>query len=151
MTRRVDYQRVAPELGRAIRGLDQVVKSSGLEPSLIELVKVRVSQLNRCAYCLDMHTKDALALGEKPQRLFALSAWQETPFFTDRERAALAWAEAVTACAEGVPDPVYESTRDLFTELELAYLTLAIIAINSWNRLAISFRAEPGTYRPDLA
>lgn len=151
MTRRLDYQRVAPEVGKAIRALDQVVRSSGLDRSLVELVKVRVSQINRCAYCLDMHTKDALALGEKSQRLFALSAWAETPFFTERERAALAWSEAVTACGEGVPDTVYESTRALFSEQELAHLTLAVIAINSWNRLAISFRAEPGTYRPDLA
>jgi AhpD family alkylhydroperoxidase len=131
--------------------MDVAVNEAGLEPQLVELVKVRVSQINRCAYCLDMHTKDALAAGERPQRLFALSAWHEAPFYTDRERAALAWAEAVTRCPEGVPDEVYEDARAHFAERELAFVTLAVIAINSWNRLAVSFRTPAGTYRPDLA
>ena len=149
--RRVDFNRVAPEVGRAVREMDLAVKRAGLDPELVELVKVRVSQINRCAYCLDMHTKDALAAGERPQRLFALSAWREAPFYTDRERAALAWAEAVTACSEGVPDNVYEEARAHFGERELVFVTLAVAAINSWNRLAVSFRAPAGTYRPDLA
>ncbi len=149
--RRVDLNRVAPEVSRAVRELDLAVKHAGLDPTLVELLKVRVSQINRCAYCLDMHTKDALAAGERPQRLFALSAWREAPFYTDRERAALAWAEAVTACSEGVPDDVYEGVRSHFAERELVFLTLAVVAINSWNRLAVSFKTPAGTYRPDLA
>lgn len=125
------------------------MQKSGLEPSLVELIKTRVSQINGCAYCIDLHTKDARARGESEQRLYALSAWQETPFFTERERAALAWAEAVTEVAnEHVPDEVYEIARQQFTEKELVDLTLAIIAINGWNRLAIAFRAVPGTYQP---
>lgn len=149
--KRADSSRVAPEVGRALRGLDLAVKEAGLDPQLVELVKVRVSQINRCAYCLDMHTKDALAAGERPQRLFGLSAWREAPFYTDRERAALAWAEAVTLCPDGVPDDVYEVAQAQFAERELVFVTLAVIAINSWNRLAVSFRAPAGTYRPDLA
>lgn len=148
---RVEYNRVAPEASRAVRQMDLAVKQAGLDPELVELVKVRVSQINRCAYCLDMHTKDALAAGERPQRLFALSAWREAPFYTERERAALAWAEAVTLCPEGVPDDVYEEARAHFSERELVFVTLAVIAINSWNRLAVSFRTPAGTYRPDLA
>jgi len=112
-------------------------------------VKVRASQLNGCAYCIDMHAKDARARGETEQRLFALSAWQDTPFFTDRERAALAWTEAVTRIAEGhVPDDVFERVRKHFQEKELVDLTLAVVAINGWNRLAIGFRAVPGNYKP---
>lgn len=151
MTPRIDYQRIAPEVRQAIRAMDQAVQESGLEQSLVELVKIRVSQINGCAFCLDMHTKDALLLGISLQRLFALSAWRETPFYTDRERMALAWAEAVTTLTEGVSDPVYEQAQSIFSERELVFLTLAVISINSWNRLAISMRTPPGTYRPDLA
>ncbi len=149
--RRVDLKRVAPEVSRAVHEMDVTVKQAGLDPELVELVKVRVSQTNRCACCLDMQTKDALAAGERPQPLFGLSAWREAPFYTDRERAALAWAEAVTLCPEGVPDDVYELTRTYFAERELGFVTLAVIAINNWNRLAVSFRAPVGTSRPDLA
>ncbi len=148
MKSRMDYKNTAPDGIKAMWGLEKYVHHCGLEPSLLELVKTRASQMNGCAYCLDMHTKDARAQGETEQRLYALPAWEETPFFTDRERAALAWTEAVTRVADShVPDEVYESTRKHFSEKELVDLTLAIVAINGWNRLAISFRAEAGTYQ----
>jgi AhpD family alkylhydroperoxidase len=124
------------------------IESSGLEHSILELVKIRASQINGCAYCIDMHTKDARALGETEQRIYALNAWRETPFFNDRERAALEWTEAVTRVADThVPDEIYERVRQHFSEAELVALTFALVAINGWNRLAISFRAVPGTYQ----
>jgi AhpD family alkylhydroperoxidase len=123
-------------------------KSSGIEASILELVRFRASLINGCAYCLDMHSKDARAQGETEQRLYTLAAWRETPFFTDRERAALAWAEAITLISEGhAPDAVYEEARRHFSEEELVNLTLAIVTINGWNRLAIGFRAVPD-YQP---
>ena len=129
--------------------LARVIGDSGLERSLLELVKTRASQLNGCAYCIDMHTKDARANGETEQRLYALSAWRETPFFTSRERAALAWTEALTNIQQGhAPDDVYELARTEFDEAELTRLTLAITQINAWKRIAIAFRAEPGSYQP---
>ncbi len=132
--------------------LQSYVTHSGLEPALVELVKVRASQINGCAYCIDMHTKDARANGESEQRLYALNAWRETPFFTDRERAALAWTEALTLISrDQAPDPVYEEVQKHFNEKELVPLTLAIVAINGWNRVAIGFRAVPGTYQPRTA
>jgi len=150
MQARIDGVKVAPAAYHAMLALEGYVKkSSKLEQSLLELVRMRASQINGCAYCLDMHSKDARANGETEQRLYALNAWRETPFFTDRERAALAWTEAVTLVSEThVPDSVYAEARDRFTEEELVNLTLAIAAINSWNRLAISFRAVPGEYQP---
>jgi AhpD family alkylhydroperoxidase len=145
----MEYQKVAPGVSQAMSQLQRYVSESGLEPILLELVKTRASQINGCAFCLDMHTKDARAHGETEQRLYALSAWRETPFYSERERAALAWTEAVTLVSEThVPDDVYEQARKQFSEQELANLTLAIIAINGWNRLAISFRTVPGTYQP---
>ena len=130
-------------------GLEQYARRSGLESSLLELVKTRASQINGCAFCLDMHTKDARAAGETEQRLYTLSAWHEASFFTDRERAALAWTEAVTRVADThVPDEVYELARKHFSEKELVDLTLAVVAINGWNRLAIAFRTMPGSYQP---
>jgi AhpD family alkylhydroperoxidase len=131
-------------------GLEGFVrKSSKLEPALIELVKTRASQLNGCAFCIDMHTKDARAAGETEQRLYGLNAWRETPFYTERERAALAWTEAVTLVSVGqVPDAVYEEAKAHFSEEELVNLTMAIVTINGWNRLAIAFRAVPGEYQP---
>jgi len=145
---RIDYG-VAPGAYKAMLGLETYMRQSGLEPSLLELVKLRASQINGCAYCIDMHTKDARVGGETEQHLYALSAWGETPFYSDRERAAIAWTEAVTQVAEGhVPDEVYELARQHFTEKELVDLTLGIVAINGWNRLAISFRTVPGTYTP---
>jgi AhpD family alkylhydroperoxidase len=134
-------------LTAALIGLQRQVEASGLEHSTLELVKIRASQINGCAYCLDMHTKDARALGETEQRLYALCAWRETPFFTDRERAALEWTEAVTQVASShVPDSVYEVVAPHFSESELVALTFAVVTINAWNRLAISFRAVPGSY-----
>jgi AhpD family alkylhydroperoxidase len=133
---------------RAMRALGSAVRESGLDRSLIHLVRVRVSQINGCGYCIDMHTKDARAAGESEQRLFLLQVWREAPLYTDRERAALAWAEAVTTISkEHVPDATYEQARAAFSESEMAALTLAIVEINGWNRFAISFNAIPGTYR----
>ncbi len=149
MQARLDYTKAAPEGFKAMLGLEQYARQSGLEPSLLKLVKMRASQINGCAFCLDMHSKDARIGGETEQRLYALNAWRETPFFSERERAALAWTETVTRVSEThVPDETYESVRQHFSEKELVDLTLAIIAINGWNRLAISFRSVPGSYRP---
>jgi AhpD family alkylhydroperoxidase len=152
MQPRLDPQKAAPAALHAMLGLEGYVsKSSKLERPLLELVRMRASQINGCAYCMDMHTKDARANGETEQRLYTLSAWRETPFFNDRERAALAWTEAVTSIADNhAPDSVYEEVREQFTEEELVNLTLAIVAINGWNRLAISFRAVPGKYQPKV-
>ena len=149
MESRLKYDQVAPGALRAMYSVQKYVDECGLEKPLLELVKTRASQINGCAYCIDMHTKDARAEGETEQRLYALNAWRETPFYTDRERAALAWTEAVTLVSDGhVPDDIYEETRKHFSEQELVNLTMAIVAINGWNRLAISFRAVPGTYQP---
>lgn len=148
MKTRMDYKTISPAGIKALWGLENYVHHCDLESSLLELVKTRASQINGCAFCLDMHTKDARAQGETEQRLYTLSAWHETPFFSERERAALAWTEAVTRVADShVPDEVFESVRKHFSEKELVDLTLAIVAINGWNRLAISFRAEAGTYQ----
>ena len=134
-------------LGQAMLALQHQVETSGLEHSLMELVKIRTSQINGCAYCLDMHTKDARALGETEQRLYALSAWRETPFFTERERAALEWAEAVArVAADQVPDRVYDEVAPHFSEQELVALTFAAVAINAWNRLAITAAGKVGGY-----
>jgi AhpD family alkylhydroperoxidase len=149
MSARLNYAKAFPEGVHAVLNLEKVIRASGLEPSLLELVKMRASQINGCAYCLDMHSKDARAAGETEQRLYALSAWEEAPFYTPRERAALAWTEAITNIHEGhAPDTVYEEVRKEFNEAELVRLTLAIAQINTWNRIAIGFRAEPGTYQP---
>jgi AhpD family alkylhydroperoxidase len=148
MQARLEAQKVSPAAYQAMLGLEMFVrKQSKLEPALIQLVKVRASQINGCAYCIDMHSKDARAEGETEQRLYALSAWEETPFFT--ERAALALTEAITLVREGhVPDAVYERAKKSFSEVELVNLTMAIITINGWNRLAITFRFVPGEYQP---
>jgi AhpD family alkylhydroperoxidase len=149
MQPRIEYAKAAPGAMTAMLGLETYVLHCGLERSLLELVKVRASQINGCAYCVDMHTKDARAEGESEQRLYAVIVWEETPFFTERERAALAWTEAVTLIGQGhVPNDVYQQARGSFSEAELVNLTLAIIVINGWNRLAISFRTVPGTYQP---
>ena len=130
--------------------LEKYIHGCGLEPDLIELVKLRASQINGCAYCIDMHTKDARTNGESEQRLYAVSAWHEAPFYSERERAGLGWAEAVTLVGDThVPDEVYAQARKHFSEKELVDLTLAIVAINGWNRLAISFRTLAGSYQPD--
>jgi AhpD family alkylhydroperoxidase len=150
MQPRLDAQKASPAAYHAMLTLEMFVrKSSKLELSLIELVKMRASQINGCAFCIDMHSKDARSEGESEQRLYALNAWRETPFFTDRERAALAWTEAVTLVSEGhVPDAVYEEARQRFSEEELVNLTMAVVTINGWNRLSIAFRVVPGEYQP---
>lgn len=148
MEQRLDYPKLAPEASRALYALGTYLSGCGLEHGLLELVKIRVSQINGCAYCIDMHTKDARAAGETEQRIYALNAWRETPFFTDRERAALAWTEAVTRIGGGVPDDLYSDARGQFSEKELVDLTWAVAAINAWNRIAISFRSVPGSYQP---
>ncbi len=152
MEPRLSYGRAAPGALAAMRGLETYVHGTGLDPALLELVKIRASQINGCAYCLDMHTKDARERGEKEQRIYAVAAWHEAPFFTEQERAALAWAEAVTRVGKThVPDDVYELVRAQFGEKELVDLTLAIVAINGWNRLAVAFRTVPGSYKPELS
>ena len=150
MNRRVDYSAVAPEGIAALRGVEAYVRGSGLDATLLELVKTRASQINGCAYCIDMHTKDARARGETEQRLYALSAWRETPFFSPRERAALHWTEAVTRIAEhgAIDSSALDAARTQFSEKELVDLTLAVVAINGWNRLAVAFGSVPGSYRP---
>ena len=149
MEPRIDYRTAAPDGFAALVNLERYTRVSGLEPSLLELVKLRASQINGCAYCIDMHTKDARHRGESEQRLYSVSVWRETPFFSERERAALAWTEAITQVSRNqVPDRVYQLAREQFGEKELVDLTLALIAINGWNRLAIGFRMVPGTYQP---
>ncbi len=149
MDERFDYDKAAPGVYKAMMGLEKYLHTCGLEESLLHLVKLRASQINGCAYCLDMHWKDLRAIGEKEQRLYSLDAWRECPYYTERERAALAWTEAVTLITSGhVPDAVYEQARSSFNEKELADLTCAVATINAWNRLAISSRTVPGTYPP---
>ncbi|KAB2899602.1 MAG: carboxymuconolactone decarboxylase family protein [Dokdonella sp.] len=147
MQPRLDYKQASPDAFKALLHTEQQVHHSGLEESLIELVKTRASQINGCAYCLDMHTKDARAQGETEQRLYLLNAWREAPFYSDRERAALAWTEAVSEISvHGVSDELYEQVREQFDDKALVDLTLAVIAINGWNRMAIAFRSKVGDY-----
>lgn len=152
MKKRMNYQEIVPEATKGLIELERYVAGSGLELSLYELVKLRASQINGCAYCIDMHSKDARKAGETEQRLYALTAWEETPFFTKRERAALAWTEAMTMISEiHISDELYEQVAEQFSEKEHVALSMAIVAINSWNRLAIAFRKEPGSYNPGKA
>ena len=149
MGNRMDYAKASPDGFKAFGGAYVYLRKSGLSEELIYLVYLRVSQINGCAYCIDMHSKDARAEGETEQRLYALSAWRETPFFSERERAALEWTEAVTLIAgHPVSDALYDEVRQHFSEEELVNLTVAVVAINGWNRLAIAFRAVPGEYQP---
>ncbi|HTS51138.1 MAG TPA: carboxymuconolactone decarboxylase family protein [Bryobacteraceae bacterium] len=149
MEARLDIQHAPPGIIKAMMGLETYLSGCGLPRELLDLVYLRVSQINGCAYCLDMHSKDLRAAGETEQRLYLLDAWREAPFYSDRERAALAWSEAVTRVTEGhVPDQVYEQARNQFSDGDLANLTLAITAINSWNRLNIAFRTVAGSYQP---
>jgi AhpD family alkylhydroperoxidase len=149
MTVRLNYGKTAPGVYDAMDAPDRYLQVCGLERTLIFLVQLRVSQINGCAYCLDMHWKDLRAGGEHEQRLYSLGAWRECPYYSDRERAALAWAEAVTHVTGGhVPDVLYEEARAQFNEKELADLTLAVATINAWNRLSIAARLKPGTYQP---
>jgi AhpD family alkylhydroperoxidase len=149
MQPRLDFTKTGTEGYRALASLERYVNNSGLEHSLLHLIKMRASQINGCAYCLDMHSKDARAGGETEQRLYGLDAWREAPYYTERERAALALTEAVTKVTEGhVPDAVYMQATAHFNDAELTALVFAISAINAWNRLAITFRSEPGKYEP---
>jgi AhpD family alkylhydroperoxidase len=147
MEPRIDYAKTSPEVRESMMGLERYIHQTGLDQGLLELVKLWASLINGCAYCADMHAKVARSRGETEQRLYAVSIWRETPFYSERERAALAWTEAVTLVSvDHVPDDVYALARQQFTEKELVDLTLAIIAINGWNRLAIAFRTVPGTF-----
>jgi AhpD family alkylhydroperoxidase len=147
----MNYSKAAPGAMRAMDALETYLADCDLDPVLIDLVKLRASQINGCAYCVDMHSLDARAKGESEQRLYALPVWSETPFFTERERAALLWTEHLTLIAnDHVPDAIFEQVRPHFTETELANLTLAIATINAWNRFGVSFRDEPGHYTPTL-
>ncbi|MDX2354637.1 carboxymuconolactone decarboxylase family protein [Stutzerimonas xanthomarina] len=151
---RMNYQAAAPDVMTAMIGLEtylarQSRRDDGIDKPLMELVKIRVSQINRCAFCIDMHTRDARAIGETEQRIYALSAWRETPFFTERERAALAWAEANTLLPNGIEQALFDEVRQQFSEAQLANLTLAIATINAWNRFGVSFAPVPGSYQPE--
>ena len=149
MKQRLNFLEVAPDVVKAMFSLGKQLDRSGLEKSLLDLIFFRVSQINGCAFCLDMHSKDLRAEGETEQRLYVLEAWRESPFYTERERAALAFAEAVTVLKDkDVPDDVFEQARAQFSEQELVNLTLAVVAINGWNRLNIAFRNTPGAYQP---
>src|SRR5262245_43042600 len=149
MHTRIDYSTVAPGTYKAMLNLETYLHGCGLELPLLHLIKLRASQINGCAYCLDMHWKDLRAIGENEQRLYSLDAWAESPFYTERERAALAWTDAVTRVSDDhVPDEVYDSVQKHFTAKELADLTLAVATINAWNRLNIAGRTEAGTYQP---
>ena len=148
MKARIEFRNANPKVMPLLLAIESYLRNSSLGERLLNLIDTRASQINRCAHCLDMHTKDARAEGETEQRLYALDAWRETPFFDERERAALAWTEAVTRVADGhVPDEVYEQARQCFSEAELVDLTLAVASINTWNRLNIAFRTVPGSYR----
>ncbi|MFC4533867.1 carboxymuconolactone decarboxylase family protein [Sphaerisporangium dianthi] len=146
--RRVTLNRQTPQIYKALADLDGLVAGSGLEAPLLELVRIRASQINGCAYCIDMHTIDARAAGEREQRIYALTAWRETPFFTGRERAALELTEAVTLLPGGVSDEVYDQAAQHFSEDELAKLIWAVIVINAWNRVGVTSRLAPGHYHP---
>lgn len=149
MKPRIDYSKQHPDSLKGMLELEKYVAASGLERTTYELVKLRASQINGCAYCIDMHTKDARRAGETEQRLYTLSVWRETAFFSERERAALEWTEALTRIADNeISDELYDKVRKQFDEKDLMALTMAIIAINGWNRLAISLKTEPGSYHP---
>jgi AhpD family alkylhydroperoxidase len=150
MAARLSYGKAFPEGIHALLALGKTINDSGLEPKLLHLIFTRASQMNGCAYCIDMHTQDARALGETEQRLYGLTAWRETPFYTPRERAALAWTEAITNIQQGhAPDAEFQEAHREFGDADLVKLTLAISYINVWNRIALGFKSEPGTYHPN--
>ena len=149
MQSRLNFTKITPNALKTMLDFEAYLAKCSLESSLLHLVKMRASQINGCAYCLDMHSKDARTMGETEQRLYVLDAWREAPFYSARERAALAWTESLTLIADThAPDDVFNEAREQFSEQELADLTLAIVAINGWNRISIGFRAEPGSYQP---
>ena len=144
---RIDWYKTSPEAYKAMLGVQKFVDKSSIDHKLLELIKIRASQINGCAHCLDMHTKDSIAFGENEQRLHVLAAWREAPFYSEKEKAALAWCESLTnISSEGAPDKHFDELKKYFTTEEIVELTLAIVAINSWNRLAIGFRSEVGNY-----
>ena len=149
MKARINLMNVNPGIFQAMLGLEKQVGKAGLDHKLLDLVRMRASQINGCAYCLDMHSKEARAAGETEQRLYGLNAWRETPYYSPQERAALEWTEALTLVADShVPDDVFERVREQFSDDELAHLSLAIVAINGWNRLNVAARTVPGDYVP---
>jgi AhpD family alkylhydroperoxidase len=149
MKSRMDYWKIAPGAFKAMMSLDTYLREADLDHALVHILTLRASQINGCAYCIDMHWKDARAAGETEQRLYGLQAWRESSYYTDRERAALEWTEALTNITDGhMPDHIYDQVRGFFTEKELADLTWAVAAINAWNRVAIAFRTEAGSYKP---
>lgn len=149
MQPRLDYKKTSPDVYQAMLALEAAVNASGLEAGLLDLIRLRASQLNGCAFCIDLHWKDLRSRGESEQRLYSLDAWRETPFYSPREQAALAWTEAVTLITDGhLRDEVYAAVRQHFTEPEWVQLTLAVVAINGWNRFNISFRTVPGQVSP---
>jgi AhpD family alkylhydroperoxidase len=151
MKTRIDFMTADPKAIPLLLGIERHISDSKLEPKLSHLIKMRASQLNGCAFCLDMHSKDARAEGETEQRLYSLEAWEEAPYYSDRERAALGWTEAVTMLGDShVPDCVYERVRAHFSEQEIATLTLAVAMINTWNRLNVAFRTPAGSYQPGM-
>lgn len=151
MKPRIELARLNPKVVQSLIGLGALIEQSGLEHKLLHLIQMRASQINGCAYCLDMHAKDARAAGETEQRLYGLDAWRESPYYSERERTALAWTEALTlVAATHAPDDVYEALQGQFTESEIANLTLAVAMINTWNRLNIALRTVPGDYRPGM-
>lgn len=152
METRFNFFKAAPDAYKAMRGIEEYLHVCGLEEPLLHLVKLRASQINGCAFCLDMHWKDLRALGESEQRLYSLDAWRECAWYSERERAALEWTEALTLVTDGhVPDAIYEAVRPHFSEKELSDLTLAVVVINGWNRICVASRCEPGTYQPPKA
>jgi AhpD family alkylhydroperoxidase len=152
MEQRIDLAKHAQEAQKSLYALEKYIATCGLDHGLIHLLKLRASQINGCAYCIDMHSKDARALGESEQRLYELDAWRETPFYSDRERAALEWTESLTLVSQThVPDEVYEAVKKEFSEKEIVDLSILVSLINMWNRLAISARSVPGTYKPKQA
>jgi AhpD family alkylhydroperoxidase len=151
MKSRIEFHKIGQKPIQLMLAIEGYLNGCGLDHGMLHLIKLRASQINGCAYCIDMHSKDARAAGESEQRLYALSAWEETPFFSERERAALQWTEALTLVADGhVPDAVFEAVRPHFTDDELVNLSLAVATINAWNRLSIAFRSVPGAYQPPV-
>jgi AhpD family alkylhydroperoxidase len=151
MNARINYAKADPKAVQLLLAVEAHIGASSLEPELLHLVKLRASQINGCAFCLDMHSKDARADGETEQRLYSLDAWEEAPYYSDRERAALEWTESITLLNNGrVPDSVFERVRTHFSEAEIAALTLAAAMINCWNRLNVALRTEAGGYRPGM-
>ena len=151
MKARINFMQASGKALQSLLAISAAIEEGGLEDKLLHLIDLRASQINGCAYCIDMHSKDARAAGDTEQRLYGLNAWRESPYYTDRERAALEWTEAVTLVSStGVPDSAYEAVRAQFSEKEIAFLTLAVSMVNTWNRLNVALRTVPGDYKPGM-